>query len=112
MFERNLRHYFELPAEVEQECAVADLADHDAGHVGNSGGDLLGVRGIGGVAGDVDDHAVGVTLHDIQRSHGAFDRRHRPSQGSGGAGTDRGGHADRDRVSGAGVRHLVLLVGS
>ena len=112
MFERNLRHYFELPAEVEQECAVADLADFDAGHVGNGGGDLLGVRGVGGVAGDVDYHAVGVTLHDIQRGHGALDRRHRPGQGSGGAGTDRGGDADRDRVSGAGVRHLVLLVGS
>jgi hypothetical protein len=46
VFERNLRHYFELPAEVEQECAVADLADFGAGHVGNGGGDLLGVRGV------------------------------------------------------------------
>ena len=45
VLERHLGHHLELAAEVQQEGAVADLADGDAGQLGDRGGDLVGVVG-------------------------------------------------------------------
>ncbi len=59
---------FELAAEVQQERAVADLADGDALDPGQSLVDLLGVVCVGRVAGDVDDDPISVRLNDIKGS--------------------------------------------
>ena len=57
--QRHLRGDLELAAEVQQEGAVADLAHLHAGDAAQRLDHLLGVRGVGGRAGDVDGQPVG-----------------------------------------------------
>ena len=61
----------DLAAEVQQEGAVADLAHLHAGHVAQRLDHLLGVRGVGGRAGDVDGEPVGAAVYDVDGGHRA-----------------------------------------
>jgi predicted GNAT family acetyltransferase len=63
--QRHLGGDLDLAADVEQEGAVADLVDDDALDLVDGGHDLLGVVGVGGGAGDVDDEPGVARLRDV-----------------------------------------------
>lgn len=107
--ERNRGDHLELAAQMQKEGAVADLADDHPRNLGDRGRDLVGVRDVRGVAGEVDDHVVGMALDDVERRHGTFNRCDRGRQRRRGASADRCMDADGDRITGAGTGHVKLL---
>ena len=96
--ERHLRLDLELAAEVQQEGAVADLADGDALDVAQRLDDLLGVVGVRGRAGDVDGEAVGPGLDDVDRRHHAAGGAHGVADPADRRGITVGGEPHGDRV--------------
>jgi hypothetical protein len=65
--ERDLGRDLDLATEVHEERAVRHLADDDAGQRLQRVGDVLGVVRGQRVAREVDDDAVVVRLHDVER---------------------------------------------
>ena len=96
--DRVLAVHLDLAAEVHQEGAVGDLADHDPRHAAHGLHQLVGVGGVAGRAGDVDPQPLVTRRGDVQRGDrptGLLDRRrelaHRRPAG-------RHLEPDRDRV--------------
>ena len=72
--QRDLRVDLDLAADVEQEGAVADLVDLDALDLADRVDQDLGVVGVGGRAGDVDDEALVAGVGDVDRGDDAAGR--------------------------------------
>jgi hypothetical protein len=103
--QRHLGGDLELAAQVEQEGAVADGVDLGALDRPDRPGDGVGVPGVDGVAGQVDDQQVGVGLDDVDRHHRA---RRLADRGGDAADAQRVGtqvDPHGDRVGGAGDAH-------
>ena len=95
----------ELAAEVHQERPVADLADREPVELLERVGDPLGVLGVGGVAGDVDDERSAwdsTTSSAVTDPAGLADGGVRSADRAGGGGAS---HPDRDRIAGIGRGH-------
>jgi hypothetical protein len=105
VLERNRRPDLQLAPEVDEERAVADLSDRDTGQLRDSVPDVVGVLGVGSVAGDVHDDVVGVALHDIERGECPAGPGDRLRQQSRRVGRRRCLDPDGDGVAGAGTAH-------
>jgi hypothetical protein len=105
MLQRHLGHDLDLPAQVDEERPVADLPHPDAGEGGDPRGDVVGVFGIGGVAGHVDHDAVRTTLDDVERGQRATCRAHRRGELACSVEGRRRVHPHGDGVSGTGGGH-------
>jgi hypothetical protein len=106
VLERHLRRHLDLAADMQQERAVADLADDDIGQLLNRVGDAVGMVHVDGVARDVDDDAVAHAVRDVEgRERAALLADRRRQQRSH---LPRGGRLDAngDGVARAGRRHL------
>src|SRR5205823_1008884 len=98
--------HLDLAAEVQQERPVGNLADLHPGQRAQRLDDLIGMVGVGGVAGDVDQHAELVGIDHVQGG----DDRARLADG-GGQPADRRGvrgyrDPDGDREPGTGDRSV------
>ena len=107
MLERHLGHHFDLSAEVQQEGPVADLSDGHARKLGDRFADPVGMLGVRGVAGDVNDDAAGFGLHDVQGGQCAARTHHRSGEIGGRADGGRCLHPHGDRVARTGARHVI-----
>ncbi len=103
--QRDLRPDLDLAADVEQEGAVADLVDLDARHHADRGDELLGVVGVGGRAGHVDDEAVVARVGDVDAGDDAAGGGDGGGDGSDDSVVGRGVQSHRDGVRRRGGRH-------
>jgi hypothetical protein len=99
---RDFRVDFDLAAEVEQEGAVGDFADVDPVQFFQGVDDLVGVGGVGGVTGEVDQHPGRVGIDHVQGGDDGVGLAHARGKPADGRGVSGDGDADRDRESCAG----------
>src|SRR5699024_4085803 len=101
----HLRGGFELAAEVEQERAVGDFLDLDAGQRLEGVGDLLGMGDVAGVGADVGDDGVRGGIDDVEPGHDGAGGGGCGDEVRGGGLSDGDADAQGDRVYGTGGNH-------